>query len=46
MAVRELGEQIRDELLLLPSVSQADLTNVRKYQIDVRFPKQRCGNTV
>ncbi len=37
--LRELGEQIRDELLLLPSVSQADLTNVRKYQIDVEIPE-------
>jgi multidrug efflux pump subunit AcrB len=37
--LRELGEQIRDELLLLPSVSQADLVNVRKYQIDVEIPE-------
>ena len=37
--LRELGEQIRDELLLLPSVSQADLTNVRKYQINVEIPE-------
>lgn len=37
--LRELGEQIRDELLLLPSVSQAELMNVRKYQIDVEMPE-------
>ena len=35
--LRELGEQIRDELLLLPSVSQAELMNVRKYQIDIEI---------
>jgi len=37
--LRELGEQIRDELLLLPSVSQAELMNVRKYQIDIEIPE-------
>lgn len=37
--LRELAEQIRDELLLLPSVSQADLMNVRSYQIDVEIPE-------
>ena len=47
--LRELGEQVRDELLLLPSVSQADLVNVRKYQIDVEIPEatlRKYGSTL
>ncbi len=37
LALRDLAEQIRDEILLLPSVSQAELVGVRPYQIDVEI---------
>ncbi|MDA1050193.1 MAG: efflux RND transporter permease subunit [Planctomycetota bacterium] len=35
LALREVAERVRTELLLLPSVSQANLIGVRDYQIDV-----------
>jgi multidrug efflux pump subunit AcrB len=35
LALREIAERVRTELLLLPSVSQANLIGVRDYQIDV-----------
>jgi hydrophobic/amphiphilic exporter-1 (mainly G- bacteria), HAE1 family len=35
--LRELSEQIRSELLLLPSVSQANLVGARPYQIDIEI---------
>ncbi|MEO8495456.1 MAG: efflux RND transporter permease subunit, partial [Planctomycetota bacterium] len=37
LALREVAEQVRTELLLLPSVSQANLIGVRDYQIDVEI---------
>jgi hydrophobic/amphiphilic exporter-1 (mainly G- bacteria), HAE1 family len=40
MALRQMAETIRSELLLLPSVSQAELVNVKNFQIDVEIPEQ------
>jgi len=33
--LRELGERVRDEITALPGVSQADLVNVRDYEISI-----------
>lgn len=38
--LRELAEQIRNELLLLPSISQVDLISAKEYQIDVEIPER------
>ncbi|HRX81214.1 MAG TPA: efflux RND transporter permease subunit, partial [Pirellulaceae bacterium] len=35
LALREVAERVRTELLLLPSVSQANLLGTRDYQIDI-----------
>ncbi|MBC8353663.1 MAG: efflux RND transporter permease subunit [Planctomycetes bacterium] len=35
LALRDVAERVRTELLLLPSVSQANLIGVRDYQIDI-----------
>ncbi|MCA9118758.1 MAG: efflux RND transporter permease subunit [Planctomycetaceae bacterium] len=35
LALREVAERVRTELLLLPTVSQANLIGVRDYQIDI-----------
>ncbi len=35
--LRAIAERVRDELLLLPSVSQVQLQGARKYQIDVEI---------
>ncbi len=40
LELREMAETIRSELLLLPSVSQAELVNVKNFQIDVEIPEQ------
>jgi hydrophobic/amphiphilic exporter-1 (mainly G- bacteria), HAE1 family len=37
--LRQIAETIRSELLQLPSVSQAELLNVKDYQIDVEIPE-------
>lgn len=37
IALRELAEQIRDELIALPNVNQADLMGVRPYEISVEI---------
>ncbi len=37
--LRDLAEQVRDELLLLPSVSQVTIVAERPYQIDVEIPE-------
>lgn len=37
VALRELAEQVREELIALPNVNQADLTGVRPYEISVEI---------
>lgn len=37
LALRELAEKIRDEVLLMDEVSQADVVGVPRYQIDVEI---------
>ena len=38
--LREKAEQIRDELLLLPAISQVDLVGVKDYQIDIEISEE------
>lgn len=40
LALRELAEEIRDDLLQLESVSQANLINAKSYQIDVEIAEE------
>ena len=40
LELRQMAETIRNELLQLPSVSQAELLNVRDFQIDVEIPER------
>ncbi|MBN1589560.1 MAG: efflux RND transporter permease subunit [Pirellulales bacterium] len=35
--LREVAEKVRDELLLLPAISQVDLVGVKDYQIDIEI---------
>ena len=47
-ALRELGERVRDEITALPGVTQADLVNVRPYEISIEVGEsdlQRHGLT-
>ena len=47
--LREVAEKVRDDLLLLPSVSQADILGARPYQIDVEIAEaqlRRYGLTL
>lgn len=39
--LRQVAERIRDELLMLPKVSQADILGVRPFQIDVEIPEEQ-----
>ncbi len=39
LLLRTIAESIRDDLRLLPTVSQVNLVNVRDYQIDVEIPE-------
>lgn len=39
LALREVAEKVRSEMLLLPSVSVAELMGTRPYQIDVEIPE-------
>ncbi len=41
LSLRGLTEGIRDEILALPSVSQANITGGRDYQIDIEIPEAR-----
>ncbi len=41
LELREITEQIRDDLLQLPAVSQANILGSREYQIDVEVPEDR-----
>ena len=48
-SLREQAEQIRDELLLLPDITQVDLDGVRPYEIAIELPEeqlQRYGLTL
>ena len=40
-SLKELAYQIEDELTALPSVSQADVSGVRQYEISIEVPLQR-----
>jgi len=37
--LRQLSERVRDDLLQLPSISQANLIGVRDFQIDIEIPE-------
>lgn len=37
LKLREVAEEVRDELLMLPNVSQANLIGVKDYQIDIEM---------
>lgn len=39
VALREIAEQVRHDLLLLPSVSQVQIVGAKDYQIDVEIPE-------
>ena len=39
VTLRNLAERIRRELLMLPSVSQAELVGTKEYQIDIEIPE-------
>jgi HAE1 family hydrophobic/amphiphilic exporter-1 len=39
LRLREVTEQIRDEILLLPPVSSASMMGTRPYQVDVEIPE-------
>ncbi|MFG0263977.1 MAG: efflux RND transporter permease subunit [Rhodopirellula sp. JB055] len=39
LKLREVAESVRDELLMLPSVTVAELMGTRNYQIDVEIPE-------
>ncbi|MFM8476829.1 MAG: efflux RND transporter permease subunit, partial [Planctomycetaceae bacterium] len=41
LQLREITEQVRDDLLLIPEISQAEINGERKYQIDVEIPERR-----
>ncbi len=40
LQLREISEQVRDDLLLIPQVSQAEIMGERKFQIDVEIPEK------
>ncbi|MCA9035001.1 MAG: efflux RND transporter permease subunit [Planctomycetaceae bacterium] len=40
LQLREVAEQVRDDLLLIQQISQADIVGERKYQIDVEIPEK------
>jgi multidrug efflux pump subunit AcrB len=39
LRLREVVEQVRDEMLLLPTVSSASIMGTRPYQVDVEIPE-------
>ncbi|MFM7058356.1 MAG: efflux RND transporter permease subunit [Planctomycetota bacterium] len=41
LQLRDITEQVRDDLLLIPEISQAEINGERKYQIDVEIPERR-----
>lgn len=40
LQLREITEQVRDDLLLIPQISQAEINGERKFQIDVEIPEK------
>ncbi|MCH2126423.1 MAG: efflux RND transporter permease subunit, partial [Pirellulaceae bacterium] len=40
IALREVAEEVREDLLQLPSISQANMIGVKNYQIDVEISEQ------
>ncbi len=40
LQLREITEQVRDDILLIPQVSQAEIKGERKFQIDVEIPEK------
>lgn len=40
LQLREITEQVRDDLLRIPQISQAEIYGARKYQIDVEIPEK------
>ncbi|MCF7981838.1 MAG: efflux RND transporter permease subunit, partial [Pseudomonadales bacterium] len=42
--IREIGEQTRDDLLRLPEITQAELSAVRDYEINITIPQDRLRN--
>jgi multidrug efflux pump subunit AcrB len=40
VALRDVAERVRRDLLLLPSVSQAELLGTKEYQIDIEIPER------
>ncbi|MEI7701071.1 MAG: efflux RND transporter permease subunit [Planctomycetia bacterium] len=40
LQLRDITEQVRDDLLLIPQISQAEIAGERKYQIDVEIPEK------
>ena len=42
--IREFGEQVRDDLLRLPEITQAELSAVRDYEINITIPQDRLRN--
>ncbi len=39
LALREVAERIRDDLLLLPAISQVNLVGSKNYQVDIEIPE-------
>lgn len=39
LLLREITEQVREDLIRLPAVSQANITGAKEYQIDVEIPE-------
>jgi multidrug efflux pump subunit AcrB len=39
--LKELGRELRDELLLLPGISRVDVAGVRDYQVDIEISEAR-----
>ena len=39
--LREVAERVRDDLMQLPAVSQADILGARNFQIDVEIPEEQ-----
>lgn len=40
LALREVAEQVRNDLLLMPAISQANLVGARDFQIDIEIPEE------
>lgn len=40
LQLREITERVRDDLLLIPQISVAEISGERKYQIDVEIPER------